>query len=201
MGTSRAPSSSTKQGVSIRTRLILSVGERERPAGGRTAKPRSNCRLTFDRGTVKPRVGKFTVTGSLSTPRFLHRAHMLASAKVLIVAGNHFGSIASAGLYDPMDGTFSSTASLNTPRQGHASALLTNRQGLAVGGYESQLGNYGVNWPAQTSSTGAPLFLPEIRRDHSAEWQCRRKGPAFGAPELVPVRICRMLVVSRRTRR
>jgi hypothetical protein len=67
---------------------------------------------------------------------------LLASGQVLIVAGNHFGSIASAELYDPTKGTFSNTASLNTPRQGHATALLTNGQVLAVGGYESQLGNH-----------------------------------------------------------
>lgn len=89
-----------------------------------------------------PATGKFTVTGSLNTPRILHRAHLLASGQVLIVAGNHFGSIASAELYDPTKGTFSNTASLNTPRQGHATALLTNGQVLAVGGYESQLGNH-----------------------------------------------------------
>jgi len=88
-----------------------------------------------------PATGKFTLTGSLNTPRILHTAHLLASGEVLIVAGNHFGSIASAELYAPSSGTFSNTASLNTPRQGHASALLTNGQVLAAGGYESQLGN------------------------------------------------------------
>jgi N-acetylneuraminic acid mutarotase len=89
-----------------------------------------------------PATGKFSVTGSLNTPRFLHTAHLLASGQVLIVAGNHFGSIASAELYDPTSKTFSNTSSLNTPRQGHASALLTNGQVLAAGGYESQLGNH-----------------------------------------------------------
>jgi Galactose oxidase, central domain len=89
-----------------------------------------------------PATGKFSVTGSLNTPRFLHTAHLLASGQVLIVAGNHFGSIASAELYDPTSRTFSNTSSLNTPRQGHASALLTNGQVLAAGGYESQLGNH-----------------------------------------------------------
>jgi hypothetical protein len=89
-----------------------------------------------------PTTGKFAVTGSLNTPRFLHTAHLLSSGQVLIVAGNHFGSIASAESYDPTSGTFSNAASLNTPRQGHASALLTNGQVLAVGGYESQLGNH-----------------------------------------------------------
>ena len=88
-----------------------------------------------------PATGKFSVTGSLSTPRYLDTAHLLNSGEVLIVAGNHFGSIASAELYNPSKGTFSNTASLNTPRQGHASALLPNGQVLAVGGYESQLGN------------------------------------------------------------
>ena len=89
-----------------------------------------------------PATGKFTLTGSLNTPRILHTAHLLASGQVLIVAGNHFGSIASTELYNPATGTFSNAASLNTPRQGHASALLTNGQVLAAGGYESQLGSY-----------------------------------------------------------
>jgi len=89
-----------------------------------------------------PATGKFTLTGSLNTPRILHTAHLLASGEVLIVAGNHFGSIASAELYNPTSGTFSNAASLNTPRQGHASVLLPNGQVLATGGYESQLGSY-----------------------------------------------------------
>jgi len=89
-----------------------------------------------------PATGKFTLTGSLNTPRILHTAHLLASGEVLIVAGNHFGSIASAELYNPTSGTFSNAASLNTPRQGHASVLLPNGQVLATGGYESQLGAY-----------------------------------------------------------
>ena len=88
-----------------------------------------------------PATGKFTLTGSLNTPRFLHTAHLLANGEVLIVAGNHFGSIASAELYNPATGTFTNAASLNTPRQGHASALLQNGQVLAAGGYESQLGS------------------------------------------------------------
>lgn len=99
-----------------------------------------------------PATGKFSITGSLNTPRFLHTAHLLASGKVLIVAGNHFGSIASAELYDPASGKFNNTTSLNTPRQGHRSALLTNGQVLAVGGYESQLGSY------QGYSASAELF-------------------------------------------
>ncbi len=89
-----------------------------------------------------PATGKFTLTGSLNTPRILHTAHLLASGEVLIVAGNHFGSIASAELYNPTSGTFSNAASLNTPRQGHASVLLPNGEVLATGGYESQLGSY-----------------------------------------------------------
>ena len=89
-----------------------------------------------------PATGKFTLTGSLNTARFLHTAHLLASGEVLIVAGNFHGSIASTELYNPSTGTFSNGPSLNTPRQGHRSVLLTNGQVLALGGYESQLGSY-----------------------------------------------------------
>jgi len=90
-----------------------------------------------------PATGKFTVTGSLNTPRILHTAHLLSSGQVLIVAGNHFGPLASAELYDPTSGTFSNTASLNTPRQGHAAALLTNGQVLAAGGNSARGGKTG----------------------------------------------------------
>jgi hypothetical protein len=86
-----------------------------------------------------PSTGKFVTTGSLNTPRFLHIANLLATGQVLIVAGNHSGSIASAELYDPSTGTFSTTAGLNTPRQGHVSALPLNGQVFAAGGYESQI--------------------------------------------------------------
>jgi hypothetical protein len=113
--------------------VLLAGGQNSGPNGGYL----SSAEL------YNPATGKFTVTGSLNTPRILHRAHLLSSGQVLIVAGNHFGSIASAELYDPTSGTFSNVASLNTPRQGHASALLTNGQVLAVGGYESQLGKQG----------------------------------------------------------
>jgi hypothetical protein len=89
-----------------------------------------------------PATGKFTVTGSLNTPRILHTAHLLASGQVLIVAGNYHGSISSTELYNPATGKFTNGPSLNTPRQGHRSVLLTNGQVLAAGGYESQLGNY-----------------------------------------------------------
>ena len=71
-------------------------------------------------------------TGSLNTARFLHTAHLLATGQVLIVAGNHFGSIACAELYDPSSSTFSTTAGLNTPRQGHVSALFLNGQVFAA---------------------------------------------------------------------
>jgi hypothetical protein len=113
--------------------VLLAGGQNSGPNGGYL----SSAEL------YNPATGKFTVTGSLNTPRILHRAHLLGSGQVLIVAGNHFGSIASAELYDPTSGTFSNVASLNTPRQGQASALLTNGQVLAVGGYESQLGKQG----------------------------------------------------------
>jgi hypothetical protein len=111
--------------------ILLAAGQNDGANGGYL----SSAEL------YNPATGKFTVTGSLNTPRILHTAHLLPSGQVLIVAGNHFGSIASAELYNPATGTFSNTASLNTPRQGHASALLTNGQVLATGGYESQLGS------------------------------------------------------------
>jgi hypothetical protein len=91
-----------------------------------------------------PSTGKFTTTGSLNTPRFLHQAVLLPSGEVLIVAGNHFGSLSSAELYNPSTGKFTNAASLNAARQGQQSVLLTNGELLTVGGYE----NLGRLWLA-----------------------------------------------------
>ena len=112
--------------------VLMAAGQNDNSTGGYLASAE----------LYNPSTGKFSVTGSLNTARFLQTAHLLANGKVLIVAGNFHGSIASTELYDSASGTFSNGPSLNTPRQGHRSALLQNGQVLAVGGYESQLGSY-----------------------------------------------------------
>lgn len=111
--------------------LLMAAGENDGANGGYLGSAE----------IYNPATGKFTVTGSLNTARFLHTAHLLANGQVLIVTGNFHGSIASTELYNPATGTFTSGPSLNTPRQGHRSVMLTNGQILAAGGYESQLGN------------------------------------------------------------
>src|SRR5207253_5732141 len=63
-----------------------------------------------------PTTGTWSVTGSLSTARYVHTATLVPNGKVL-VAGGHDplsgSSFASAELYDPATGTWSATDSLS----------------------------------------------------------------------------------------
>jgi hypothetical protein len=64
-----------------------------------------------------PASGKFTLTGSMTTPRYMHAAVRLLDGRVLIIGGVGYSGgkpdfLSSAELYDPATGTFSPTGSL-----------------------------------------------------------------------------------------
>jgi hypothetical protein len=76
-----------------------------------------------------PATGAFTVTGSMSTPRFNQAATFISAGplqgQVLISGGATGGtSLASAELYDQSTGAFTTTATMSTPRESHTATLL-----------------------------------------------------------------------------
>jgi N-acetylneuraminic acid mutarotase len=84
---------------------------------------------------MTPGTGEFSPTGSMSGPRAIHAATLLASGKVLITGGEiQGGSLASAELYDPHTGSFSSTGSMLHARWGQTATLLASGEVLIMGG-------------------------------------------------------------------
>jgi hypothetical protein len=95
----------------------------------------------FDQAT-----GKFSATGSMSSPRIFHTATLLKNGKVLIAGGTasapsgdpYLGGLATAELYDPTTGTFSPTGNMTTARSFHTATLLSDGTVLLAGGVDSQ---------------------------------------------------------------
>jgi Galactose oxidase, central domain/Kelch motif len=88
-----------------------------------------------------PATGRWTVTGSLRTPRRNHTATLLPDGTVLVAGGfNRDGWLRSAELYNPARGRWSHVAPMTTARE-HASAILlgTGRVLVADGGNPSAL--------------------------------------------------------------
>ena len=78
-----------------------------------------------------PATGKFTPTGSMTTPRWTHSATLLGDGRVLM-AGSWSDS--SAELYDPAKGTFSRTGSMTNTTSHHVATLLRDGRVLMAGG-------------------------------------------------------------------
>src|ERR1019366_1696814 len=79
--------------------------------------------------------GKWTVTGSMATPRIGHTATLLPDGEVLVAGGYHQGIYtASAELYNPSTGQWSATGSMTMPRAFHGATLLETGEVLVAGG-------------------------------------------------------------------
>ena len=116
-----------------------------------------------------PKTGRFTLTGSMATPRWSgHTATLLADGRVLVAGGNSSAvdekPLALAELYDPHTGKFSKTRPMAEARDGQTGTRLTDGQVLVAGGadntaelYDPRVGVFG--------STGSMVLA---RASHSA---------------------------------
>jgi hypothetical protein len=89
-----------------------------------------------------PKTGKFSATGSMTTPRDGQNATLLRDGRVLITLGAEDNS---AELYDPATGTFSPTGSMirrsnGFPTGGQTATLLQDGRVLVAGGSQGGSG-------------------------------------------------------------
>src|SRR6516164_4111220 len=82
--------------------------------------------------------GTFSVTGSLNTARYQHKAVLLTTGEVLVMGGigvnGNYDSFASAELYNPSKGKWTVTGNMTVGRTGHTATLLKTGQVLVAGG-------------------------------------------------------------------
>ena len=126
------------------TTTLLADGRVLLAGGPQNGCPTPNSGLN-EAEVYDPASGTWTVTGTLSLPRFNNSITRLPNGKVLLAGGySAVGTIATADLFDPTTGSFSLTGSLATARAATGgsgdngdSPLLQNGQVLFAGGYTS----------------------------------------------------------------
>jgi hypothetical protein len=105
-----------------------------------------------------PKIGAWSVTGSLNAAHCEHTATLLPGGKVLVAGGGRgFDYLNSNELYDPATATWGFTASLSR-RPNHTATLLANGNVLVAGG-----GNYGEDVPRSDNTlNNADIYNPAI---------------------------------------
>ena len=95
-----------------------------------------------------PATGRFTATGSMTTPREWHTATWIYDNRVLIAGGigaDGVTALKSAEIYDPAAGRFTATGSMATARYDHTATELAVGQVIVAGGNGTN--SLEVYWP------------------------------------------------------
>ena len=82
-----------------------------------------------------PAVGLWSLTGSMTEPRFGHTATLLEDGRVLVVGGTaSLKVLGTSEIYDTISGVWIPTANLNEARYDHTATLLLDGRVLVAGG-------------------------------------------------------------------
>ena len=118
-----------------------------------------------------PATGKFTPTGSMTTPREGQSATLLNNGQVLIAGGT--GATAAAELYNPATGKFTATGSLSAPRGGNVGTLLPGgdvlvTEGSAAGLFAERYHPATGQWSNASSGLSTCISTMECRANSTA---------------------------------
>jgi len=118
-----------------------------------------------------PATGKFTPTGSMTTPREGQSATLLNNGQVLIAGGT--GATAAAELYNPAAGKFTATGSMAAPRGGNVATLLTGgdvlvTQGSAAGLFAERYNPATGQWSNASTGLHVCIYTQECQANSTA---------------------------------
>jgi N-acetylneuraminic acid mutarotase len=115
-----------------------------------------------------PRSGKWSATGAMTTPRYLHTATLLKDGSVLVTGAEHNdGILASAEIYNPGTGKWTATGSMITARTQQFAVKLADGKVLVAGGFG----------PVSPTEHG-PLVSTEVYDPATRRWAATGDLPA-----------------------
>jgi N-acetylneuraminic acid mutarotase len=134
------PAGNMSIGVTDHTATLLPNGQ-VLVAGGQTSGGNSGPIAAAE--LYDPVANTWSPAASMSIPRDLHTATLLANGTVLIAGGySGVSKTATAELYDPGANTWSLTDSMSNARAGHTATLLQNGKVLVTGGFTNDVAFY-----------------------------------------------------------
>lgn len=105
-----------------------------------------------------PKTGEWTVTGSLTTPRYAHQMILLDDGRVLAMGGYEKRDVllTTAEIYDPQSGRWQETGSLSSPRVAFGLVKLRDGRVLVAGGFT------GRTWNVRNYVSTVTLYDPAL---------------------------------------